>query len=134
MVLVGDVFFRRNVVMFDLTHFPGPITIGIAKRDPNYKLATRHAYVSKIQAHKVLPQVRPRPAARRSRREASAAGAACRTALTSMAGPERVSTVGDAALTVGVCRRRSSPRRAPSARPTTRYAPGPATPRHLGAL
>jgi len=57
MVLIGDVFFRRNVVMFDLTHFPGPITIGIAKRDPAYKLATRHSYVSKIQAHKVLPQV-----------------------------------------------------------------------------
>ena len=59
MVLIGDVFFRRNVVMFDLTHFPGPITIGIAKRDPSYKLATRHSYVSKIQAHKVLPQVTP---------------------------------------------------------------------------
>jgi hypothetical protein len=57
MVLVGDVFFRRNVVMFDLSGFPGPITIGIARRNPNYKLATEHAYVSKIQAHKKLPQV-----------------------------------------------------------------------------
>eukprot|EP00291_Cryptomonas_curvata_P005969 CAMPEP_0172177530 /NCGR_PEP_ID=MMETSP1050-20130122/15490_1 /TAXON_ID=233186 /ORGANISM="Cryptomonas curvata, Strain CCAP979/52" /LENGTH=360 /DNA_ID=CAMNT_0012850065 /DNA_START=6 /DNA_END=1088 /DNA_ORIENTATION=- len=31
MVLVGDVLFRRFVVMFDLTPYPGPIIIGIAK-------------------------------------------------------------------------------------------------------
>jgi len=52
MVLVGDVLFRRYVVMFDLTNFPGPVTIGIAKRNTNYKIATEHEYVSKIQAHK----------------------------------------------------------------------------------
>ena len=35
MVLVGDVLFRRYVVMFDLTSFPGPVTIGIGKRNLN---------------------------------------------------------------------------------------------------
>ena len=31
-------------VMFDLTHFPGPITIGIAKRNPAYKSARCNYY------------------------------------------------------------------------------------------
>ena len=38
LTFAGDVLFRRYVVMFDLTTFPGPITIGIAKRNPNYKV------------------------------------------------------------------------------------------------
>mmetsp|Transcript_3454 Transcript_3454/g.8250 ORF Transcript_3454/g.8250 Transcript_3454/m.8250 type:complete len:549 (-) Transcript_3454:117-1763(-) len=57
MVLVGDVLFRRFVVMFDLTTFPGPVTIGIAKRNPDYKLASKHEYVTKIAAHKHPAQV-----------------------------------------------------------------------------
>eukprot|EP00802_Teleaulax_amphioxeia_P011055 Tamp_11085.p1 GENE.Tamp_11085~~Tamp_11085.p1 ORF type:complete len:525 (-),score=133.37 Tamp_11085:383-1957(-) len=57
MVLVGDVLFRRYVVMFDLTSFPGPVTIGIGKRNPNYKLATEHEYVKKIPAVKSPAQV-----------------------------------------------------------------------------
>mmetsp|Transcript_44370 Transcript_44370/g.111080 ORF Transcript_44370/g.111080 Transcript_44370/m.111080 type:complete len:509 (+) Transcript_44370:11-1537(+) len=57
MVLIGDVLFRRYVVMFDLTTFPGPVTIGIAKRNPNYKLSSKHEYVSKIAAHKQPAQV-----------------------------------------------------------------------------
>ena len=57
MVLVGDVLFRRYVVMFDLTAFPGPVTIGIGKRNPNYKLATAHEYVKKITAVKKPAQV-----------------------------------------------------------------------------
>ena len=36
MVLVGDVLFRRYVVMFDLTSFPGPVTIGIGTQLLNY--------------------------------------------------------------------------------------------------
>lgn len=57
MVLVGDVLFRRYVVMFDLTAFPGPVTIGIGKRNPNYKLATKHEYVKKIAAVKKPAQI-----------------------------------------------------------------------------
>ncbi|EKX44705.1 hypothetical protein GUITHDRAFT_109483 [Guillardia theta CCMP2712] len=57
MVLVGDVLFRRYVVMFDLSTFPGPVTIGIGKRNPNYKLATKHETISKITAHKQPAQV-----------------------------------------------------------------------------
>ena len=43
--------------MFDLTAFPGPVTIGIAKRNPDYKLAAKHEYVSKIAAEKRPAQV-----------------------------------------------------------------------------
>lgn len=57
MVLIGDVLFRRYVVMFDLTTFPGPVTIGIAKRNPNYKLSSKHEYVSKLAAKKQPAQV-----------------------------------------------------------------------------
>ena len=47
-----------NQVMFDLTAFPGPVTIGIAKRNPDYKLASKHEYVSKLAAEKRPAQVR----------------------------------------------------------------------------
>ena len=37
-LLVGDVFFRRYVVMFDLSQYPQLVLIGIAERNPDYQV------------------------------------------------------------------------------------------------
>mmetsp|Transcript_25239 Transcript_25239/g.51325 ORF Transcript_25239/g.51325 Transcript_25239/m.51325 type:complete len:280 (-) Transcript_25239:52-891(-) len=37
-ILVGDVFFRRYVVMFDLQHFPESVIIGIGKQKEGYQV------------------------------------------------------------------------------------------------
>merc|ERR1711966_419841 len=37
-ILVGDVFFRRYVVMFDLQHFPQNVIIGIGQQKKGYKV------------------------------------------------------------------------------------------------
>lgn len=37
-LLVGDVFFRRYLVLFDLSRYPELILIGLAERNPDYKV------------------------------------------------------------------------------------------------
>ncbi|EKX38660.1 hypothetical protein GUITHDRAFT_165148 [Guillardia theta CCMP2712] len=46
-LLIGDVLFRRFVVLFDLRHYPETVVIGIGKQNKNYIPAQRHATISK---------------------------------------------------------------------------------------
>jgi len=55
-ILVGDVLFRRYVVMFDLTRFPEAVLMGIAKRKADYVPGTKHPVVKKVAAIKVSGQ------------------------------------------------------------------------------
>jgi len=52
-ILVGDVLFRRYVVMFDLTAFPERVLIGIGKRKAGYQLGAPHPVINKMAAVKV---------------------------------------------------------------------------------
>ena len=47
-ILVGDVLFRRYVVLFDLRHYPESVVIGIGKQNPKYTVATKHDSVTKV--------------------------------------------------------------------------------------
>jgi len=53
-ILVGDVLFRRYLVMFDLSKFPNQVVLGIARRKEGYKPAVHHSHavVKKVVAHK----------------------------------------------------------------------------------
>jgi hypothetical protein len=48
-ILVGDVLFRRYVVLFDLRHYPESVVIGIGKQNPKYTVATKHDSVTKVR-------------------------------------------------------------------------------------
>mmetsp|Transcript_13271 Transcript_13271/g.30524 ORF Transcript_13271/g.30524 Transcript_13271/m.30524 type:complete len:585 (-) Transcript_13271:197-1951(-) len=54
-LLVGDVLFRRFVVLFDLRHYPETVVIGIGKQNKDYIPAQRHATISKLPATKRVP-------------------------------------------------------------------------------
>eukprot|EP00282_Hemiselmis_andersenii_P034861 CAMPEP_0169453540 /NCGR_PEP_ID=MMETSP1042-20121227/14812_1 /TAXON_ID=464988 /ORGANISM="Hemiselmis andersenii, Strain CCMP1180" /LENGTH=571 /DNA_ID=CAMNT_0009565579 /DNA_START=32 /DNA_END=1747 /DNA_ORIENTATION=- len=54
-ILVGDVLFRRYVVLFDLRHYPESVVIGIGKQNPHYKPAKHHHAITKVPAYKRKP-------------------------------------------------------------------------------
>jgi len=54
-LLVGDVLFRRYVVLFDLRHYPETVVIGIGTQSATYVPASKHATISKLSATKRLP-------------------------------------------------------------------------------
>mmetsp|Transcript_47923 Transcript_47923/g.150321 ORF Transcript_47923/g.150321 Transcript_47923/m.150321 type:complete len:513 (+) Transcript_47923:337-1875(+) len=54
-ILIGDVFFRRYLVLFDLRHYPESVVIGMGKRSSQYKFAKSHPTISKIPAYKRKP-------------------------------------------------------------------------------
>jgi len=54
-LLVGDVLFRRYVVLFDLRHYPETVVIGIGKQSTTYVPASKHATITKLSAKKRVP-------------------------------------------------------------------------------
>jgi hypothetical protein len=54
-MLVGDVLFRRYLVMFDLRHYPDTVVIGIGKQSASYIPAKKHTRIGKLAASKRLP-------------------------------------------------------------------------------
>jgi len=56
-LLIGDVFFRRYVVMFDLSRYPEMILIGMAERNPDYKVLDFYEPARKLP--KVVASKRP---------------------------------------------------------------------------
>uniref|UniRef100_A0A7S0HDJ0 Peptidase A1 domain-containing protein n=1 Tax=Hanusia phi TaxID=3032 RepID=A0A7S0HDJ0_9CRYP len=51
-LLVGDVFFRRFLVMFDLQHYPQSVVIGIGKQKPDYQPLDFYGKAKKLQFEK----------------------------------------------------------------------------------
>jgi hypothetical protein len=60
-ILVGDVIFRKYVVMFDLTMYPSQVMLGIGRRNPDYKAGTSHPIVKKLAASKQVGMHGPLP-------------------------------------------------------------------------
>jgi hypothetical protein len=60
-ILVGDVIFRKYVVMFDLTMYPSQVMLGIGRRNPAYKAGTSHPIVKKLAAAKQVGMHGPLP-------------------------------------------------------------------------
>lgn len=57
-ILVGDVLFRRYLVLFDLRKYPETVVIGIGKQNPKYaalKPGQTHETVPKLAAYKRKP-------------------------------------------------------------------------------
>ena len=56
-LLVGDVFFRRYVVMFDLSDYPQLVLVGMAERNPAYKVLDFYEPARKLT--KLIASKRP---------------------------------------------------------------------------
>eukprot|EP00286_Rhodomonas_abbreviata_P028232 CAMPEP_0181315084 /NCGR_PEP_ID=MMETSP1101-20121128/15175_1 /TAXON_ID=46948 /ORGANISM="Rhodomonas abbreviata, Strain Caron Lab Isolate" /LENGTH=528 /DNA_ID=CAMNT_0023422245 /DNA_START=168 /DNA_END=1754 /DNA_ORIENTATION=+ len=54
-ILVGDVLFRRYLVLFDLRHYPETVVIGIGKQSKAYVPSKHHATIPKVPAYKRKP-------------------------------------------------------------------------------
>jgi hypothetical protein len=60
-ILVGDVIFRKYVVMFDLTMYPSQVMLGIGRRNPAYQAGSSHPIVKKVAASKQVGMHGPLP-------------------------------------------------------------------------
>lgn len=60
-ILVGDVIFRKYVVMFDLTMYPSQVMLGIGRRNPAYEAGSSHPIVKKVAASKQVGMHGPLP-------------------------------------------------------------------------
>jgi hypothetical protein len=60
-ILVGDVIFRKYVVLFDLTMYPSQVMLGIGRRNPAYKAGTSHPIIKKVAASKQVGMHGPLP-------------------------------------------------------------------------
>jgi len=56
-LLVGDVFFRRYLVMFDLQHFPEQVIIGIGQQKPGYDTLDFYGQSKKLHLDKSMAAV-----------------------------------------------------------------------------
>ena len=56
-LLVGDVFFRRYLVMFDLQHYPEQVIIGIGEQKPDYKPLDFYGKAMKLHLDKSMASV-----------------------------------------------------------------------------
>lgn len=54
-LLVGDVFFRRYLVMFDLEHYPEQVIIGIGEQKPDYVPLDFYGEAKKLSLDKSMP-------------------------------------------------------------------------------
>ena len=56
-LLVGDVFFRRYLVMFDLEHFPEQVIIGIGEQKQGYETLDFYGKAKKLHLEKTMVDV-----------------------------------------------------------------------------
>lgn len=56
-LLVGDVFFRRYLVMFDLEHYPEQVIIGIGEQKPDYVPLDFYGKAKKLHLDKTMASV-----------------------------------------------------------------------------
>jgi len=56
-LLVGDVFFRRYLVMFDLQHYPEQVIIGIGEQKPDYVPLDFYGEAKKLHLDKTMASV-----------------------------------------------------------------------------